>query len=99
MLPAQHDHDRIKKATPDFINREIESKMWNRVAGYIHHPEEITRRIEALEKEWDIERYLGMNMSVIALSGITAAAVTKNKTWLVLPATVLCFFLQHAVQG
>ncbi len=38
-------------------------------------------------------------MSTLAMSGLAANAVTKNKNWLILPAVVLGFFMQHAIQG
>ena len=92
--------DRVKEATPSPTNTEIENKMWHRVAQYFNKSsEELTARIHELEKEWDIERYLCVNMSTVALSGLAAGVFSKNKNWLVLPAVVLSFFMQHAVQG
>ncbi len=38
-------------------------------------------------------------MSSLAITGLTAAAISKNKNWNILPAVVLGFFFQHAVQG
>ena len=92
--------DRVKEATPSSINTKIERDTWQRVASYSGKSEaEISARIEELNKEWDVERYLGVNMSTLAMSGLAANAVTKNKNWLILPAVVLSFFLQHAIQG
>lgn len=92
--------DRVKEATPSSINAAIENKMWNRVALYANkRSEEISLRIHELEKEWDIERYLGINMSTLAMSGLVVGALSKNKNWLSLPAIVLGFFFQHSVQG
>ncbi len=92
--------DRVKEATPSSINAEIESKMWIRVALYANKSaEEISQRIHELEKEWDMERYLGVNMSTLAMSGLAAGALSKNKNWLIVPAIVLGFFFQHSVQG
>ena len=78
----------------------MENETWERVAQYTNKSvDEITARIHELEKEWDIERYLGVNMSTLALSGLAAGAFSNSKNWLVLPAVVLSFFMQHAVQG
>ena len=91
--------DRVKEATPSSINEEIETKMWRRVAQYSNKSsEELTVRIQELEKEWDIERYLGVNMSIVALTGLAAASMS-HKRWLLLPGIVLSFFLQHSIQG
>jgi hypothetical protein len=94
------EHDRVVKATPQTVNEEIEMEMWNRVKDYVDKSSaEISKRIEDLDKEWDIERYLEVNMSTIALSGLIASVLSKNNNWLILPAVVLGFFFQHAVQG
>ena len=100
METATQNNDRVKNATPPSINQKIESDTWQRVAGFVNKsPQEISARIEELNKEWDIERYLGVNMSTLAFTGLATAAITKNKKWNILPAVVLGFFFQHSVQG
>lgn len=101
MSTSKNDqHDRVKDATPESINEKIESEMWRRVASYGNKSDaEISTQIEKLNKEWDIERYLGVNMSSLAITGLATAAISKNKRWNILPAIVLGFFFQHAVQG
>lgn len=92
--------DRVKEATPPSINKKIESDTWLRIGSYANKSvEEISARIKELENEWDIERFLGVNMSTLALSGLVAGAISKNKNWNILPAVVLAFFFQHSVQG
>lgn len=60
--------------------------------------EQISRHIDQLDREWDVERYLQMNASMLVLGGtILGAAV--NRKFLLVPGMVLSFFLQHAVQG
>lgn len=61
-------------------------------------PKEITRHIEELDREWDVERRLQANASIVALSGVILGA-TKDKRWLLLSGVVFSFFLQHALQG
>lgn len=58
----------------------------------------IRKRIRKLDKEWDIERVLETNMSILALTGLTLS-LFASRYWLLLPGAVLLFFLQHAVQG
>ena len=92
--------DRVRQATPSSINEQIESETWQRVESYAQKNEpDLSARINELEKEWDIERYLGVNMSTLAFTGLAIAALTKNKNWNILPAVVLGFFFQHSVQG
>ena len=100
MNTIAHDEDRVKEATPSSINEKIDEDAWQRIASYLGKTEaEISARIHELNKEWDIERYLGVNMSTLALSGLVFNAATKNKNWLMLPTVVLGFFMQHAIQG
>ena len=100
MATSSHNEDRVKEATPSSINQKIENDTWNRVGRYTNKSSpEISARINELNKEWDIERYLGVNMSTLALTGLAVAALTKNKHWNILPAVVLAFFFQHSVQG
>lgn len=91
--------DRVRRNTPDKLNKKIDQEVKNNVKQYAGSKNsDITIRIRELEKEWDIERALEVNMPVVALSGL-ALGVFVNKRWLVLPAVVLGFFLQHAIQG
>ena len=59
---------------------------------------EIEQRLQALDAEWDVERLLQTNASVIVLLGL-ALATTVNRKFLLLPAGVFGFFAQHALQG
>jgi len=59
---------------------------------------EIDQRLQVLDAEWDVERLLQTNASVIVLVGL-ALATTVNRKFLLLPAGVFGFFAQHALQG
>lgn len=58
----------------------------------------IDQRLGALDREWDVERLLQTNASVIVLVGLALAATVSRK-FLLLPAGVFGFFAQHALQG
>ena len=60
--------------------------------------EAISRHIEGLDREWDVERYLQMNAGLVSLSGVVLGALVSRR-FLVLPAAVFGFFFQHAAQG
>jgi hypothetical protein len=60
--------------------------------------ESISRHIEALDREWDVERYLQMNAGIVSLCGVVLGAVASRR-FLLLPAVVFGFFFQHATQG
>src|SRR5690606_24030673 len=100
MSPSTQSADRVKRATPAALNEKIQEETWDRLASYANKSyEEVSRRIRELDKEWDIERYLGVNMSSLAIAGLAAAEITKNRKWNLLSGVVLAFFFQHSVQG
>jgi hypothetical protein len=90
--------ERVPKHTGKDANHEIQLLSEARLARLSRHPEGIERRLRELEREWDIERTLEVNGSVLAMVGLTMA-VTRDSRWLVLPAAVVTFCLQHALQG
>lgn len=93
------DQDRVRKNTSEKVNRQIEEKTKENIERYSSlDADAITTRINELDREWDIERALEVNMSSVALTGI-ALTVFYSRRWLVLPSIVLGFFLQHAIQG
>lgn len=98
-MATNQNEDRVNQATPSSINIKIEKDTWNNVSQYINKSSsEITERIHKVDKEWDIGRFLGVNMSTLALIGV-ALSYFVHINWLILPAIVLIFFFQHAVQG
>jgi len=91
--------DRVRHSTAPEVNREIDRRTISNIRRYANSSEEtIYRRIEELDREWDIERALEVNASTLALSGLLLG-VTVNRKWLVLPGVVLSFLLQHGLQG
>ena len=98
-METLYETDRVRANTADYINKRIDQGIEDNVRYYSGRPpEEIIRRMEALEQEWDIERVLEMMASSFSLTGIALGAA-KHKLWFLLPATVLSFLFIHAVQG
>ena len=96
---ANPGKDRVREVTSHNINQKIDSEITQSVDYFSSQDaESIRSRIRQLEGEWDIERTLELNASLIALGGIVLAA-TVNKKWLALPAIVTAFLAQHAIQG
>ena len=60
--------------------------------------EKIEDRLTEIDKEWDIERIIESNASILIL-GSTYLAATVNKKWLIISGLVSGFLLQHAIQG
>lgn len=97
MLPATAR--RVPNHTAEHINRQIERESSQRIkrlegqgAGAIN------QRLAELEREWDIERTLEANAASLAFTGVLLGA-TVDRKWLILPAAVTGFLLQHALQG
>lgn len=84
---AGHVNERIRRRTEENISRYT-------TAG----PEAIDRRLEELDREWDIERTLEANAATVALIGLGLGTFVDRRFYL-LPAAVAGFLLQHAVQG
>jgi hypothetical protein len=58
----------------------------------------IAARLDALDREWDVERYLETLAPSFALAGI-GLGVFSGRKWLIFSSAVLSFLIQHAVQG
>jgi hypothetical protein len=96
MFPATSS--RVASNTDLEINDRIRQETEARVSWYAGQPEAIEGRLAELDREWDIERTLEANGSILALTGLFLAA-TSSRKWLLLPTAVLGFCLQHALQG
>jgi hypothetical protein len=97
MLPTTSA--RVPMNTDDEVNAQIQHDTKARIAK-LHHASEarITRRIQELEEEWDIERTLEANAATACLIGVTLGA-TVNRRFFFFPAVIGGFLLQHALQG
>ena len=99
MTSLEITQDNVRDNTSSQINRLIDREIEASINSYKSRSKESIRaRIEELDKEWDIERTLELNASVIAFSGIILSAAVSKK-WLFLPAVVTFFLAQHAIQG
>ncbi len=96
MLPGTSE--RVPSHSPRTANEKIRRETEANLAYFAAHPAQITRRLEELEREWDIERTLEANGSVLGLTGLVLGATT-NRRWFLLPVAVFGFCLQHALQG
>lgn len=96
MLPSTAS--RVERNTADSVNRQIRQRMEENIAYFAENPHEIEQRLHELDHEWDIERTLEANAATLSLAGVTLGA-THDKRWLLLPAAVTGFLLQHALQG
>jgi hypothetical protein len=92
--------DRVRENTSPAVNAQIDHELWRRLHYYKDaSPRQITLRIKALDEEWDIERVLEANASLLSLSGVLFSLMSGERRWLSLPLVVGVFLFQHAMQG
>jgi hypothetical protein len=97
MLPATTA--RVPLHTPARYNEAIRRQTEENVARFAAAgPAAIARRLQELDREWDIERMLEANASSLCLAGVALGAFVDRRL-LVVPALVAGFLLQHALQG
>jgi hypothetical protein len=98
-LVIMSETDRVRARTKPRVNERIDEKTIEHLCNYVgQSTEAISRRIDELDEEWDIDRWLEANASSLALGGLVLG-VTVNRKWLWLSAFVLPFLLLHATQG
>ena len=91
--------DRVRAHSNRLQNHRIYAQTQQCLQRYAAGDREaISRHVDALDREWDVERYLQMNAGIVSLSGVVLGAMVSRR-FLVLPAVVFGFFFQHATQG
>ena len=89
----------VRKVTSRKNNNAIDEMIISNIREYAEKSDaEISQRIEALDKEWDIERVLDLTMSLLALLGISGSLIFYEYS-IALPMLLLFFFIWHAFQG
>ncbi len=97
MIPSTVD--RVPQHTSDQVNQQIRRETEKSVARYATGGRQaITRRLEELDQEWDVERTLEANASTVSLIGLALGAALDRR-WYLLPTAVAGFLLLHAVEG
>jgi hypothetical protein len=99
MVLSPTQGDRVRANTVPEINRRIDEQIERNIRHYSGQTkEEIYRRIQELDQEWDFERVLETMASSVSLTGIVLGA-TVDRKWFLVPTIVLSFLLVHAIQG
>jgi hypothetical protein len=99
MVSIPGTDERVPTHTRPTANARIRERTLGNLARFVGAaPTAIDERISQLRAEWDIERTLEANAATAALLGAVLGAVADRR-FLVLPAVVGGFLLQHAIQG
>ena len=94
MLPATQT--RVQHHTRPEINAEVKRRTIDCIAHAVR-TNTIDERLDELDREWDTERTLQTNFSLVALLGL--ALSLRDKRWLLLSAGASAFMVQHSLQG
>lgn len=97
-MASPSTRDRVPVHTDAAVNERIEGEIRARVHRLSGNTAQIPARLKDLAEEWDIERAIEANASTLAFIGV-ALGFFAHPYWLILPALVTAFLLQHAVQG
>ena len=89
--------ERVPRHTAHSKNRRILQRLEKSVRYYADNPREIDRRLEQLDREWDIERVLEAFAAAAVMGGVGLSL--RNKRFLLLPGFVAVTLMQHALQG
>lgn len=97
MVPTKLD--RVRQRSSCCVNAEIDRKIEDKVRNYAMQSDlALTKHMDELDKEWDIERTLEANASTLVFIG-TALGAFVNPWFLLIPALVSAFLFQHATHG
>lgn len=92
-------HDRVREHTAAPVQQRIDEQTHETILRYADAEVAIIdARIAELDQEWDIERVLALNASGFITLGL-ALGLGVDRRFLLLPAAVLAFFVQHQLQG
>lgn len=84
--------------TCDRDNEKIRRETINNISDYIASGKDIQNRLNQLNSEWDVERFIEANTAIIIFIS-TLFGAKRNKYWLILSIFVSVILLQHALQG
>jgi hypothetical protein len=94
------EEDRVRKYTRPELNARIDSETKGRLLELSQKaPAEMSRRIDELDREWDMDRLFERNAAGIALAGVTLAFLFGRRRYLLISATALSFLLRFAIKG
>ena len=96
---CMNSKDHVQAHTAERVNQRLQEEARHRVFEAAGQSEwALGERIRQLDRTWDIERWLEMNASALAFSGVLLGLFV-NRKWFAIPCAVLPFLFLHAVQG
>lgn len=97
-MPAVIGDSVRSRSSPD-VNQRIDQETFRNIWHYATQArDQITRRIDDLDREWDIERLLETSTAGLTFAGL-GLGLLVNRRWLLLPFAVTGCLLKHALGG
>lgn len=96
--PLPPTASRVEAAGGEAHNRRVVAETERAVRDRADDRGGIDARLSDLDREWDMERTLETNAAALALTGTLLGAFVDRR-FLVVPAVVTGFLLQHALEG
>jgi hypothetical protein len=90
--------DRMQRNSAEHVNEAIREETEERVRAVAGDPERTSRRLEELDREWDVERALFTLSGLNVLLGLALGHRVSPK-WYGYVAVVGAFQVQHGIQG
>ena len=98
-LNGKQNGDPMRAHTAPAVLHNIDSSMEDRIRFYATQPKDaISRRIEELDREWDMERCVATNTAVVGFAGVLLSFFGGRK-WLILTGCALAYLMMHGVEG
>lgn len=98
MIAFPPSADRVHARTDPKVAERLRQCAEQSVVYHAENPDRIPGRLAELDAEWDVERALETLSASVTIAGL-ALTVRRGRRWILLPAAVQGFFLQHALQG
>lgn len=97
-IHSQDHLDRVRALTPQEFNQKIDLKTRRKIsAAKAQGPSAIHARLRELDQEWDIDRVLLANFSVLIFAELLLAR--KNRKWLLGPILQIPFLFMQSTVG
>ena len=92
--------DSVRTHTPDGVNRRIDARVEKCVQSMAEHMDrsEISRYLDKLEKEWDLNRVVTVAASAASVLGLVLAA-KDGPRWRLVSGVAAGLLLQHGLLG
>lgn len=92
--------ERVRIHTKEKVNQKIDEKMIESITKYYKGSrEDVLKRLQELDAEWDVERTLETHAATAVLASSIIGFFTKERKWYAVTGVIGGFLLQHALQG